>query len=409
MTIDQQHLLGPNSAFCVLPWLHLHSDPTGVARPCCQSKNDDSSIGRIDSAPVDQLINQPYMQQLRLDMLDGKQHANCSMCWQHERLGIPTARQDFNRQYGHHLSDLINSTKTDGTIVDFRMRHFDLRFSNICNFKCRTCNSAFSTQWEQEDLKHHRAITPKARSDSRLILEQVVQHIPHLEAAYFAGGEPLITDEHYELLEEMIRQGRTDIKLSYSTNISHLRFKGRDLLQLWQRFGGNVTVWASIDHVKHRAEYIRHGTDWAVVESNMHQVRSLPYINFGTSTVLSVFNYVTLAEMQQYLIDQSIIMQRSQNLIYGMQTPVELTAQVIPKHLKAQGTANISTLIDSMSAAGFADPLSQQLRNAIAYANDRDIWTAQRHAFTQTVKLIDSARSEDFAKTFPELAEMIEQ
>ena len=44
------------------------------------------------------------------------------------------------------------------------MRYFDIRFSNICNFKCRTCGSGFSTQWEQEDLKnnvYHAKIIPK--------------------------------------------------------------------------------------------------------------------------------------------------------------------------------------------------------------------------------------------------------
>ena len=40
-----------------------------------------------------------------------------------------------------------------GRIIKFRMRYFDIRFSNICNFKCRTCGSAFSSQWEARRLK----------------------------------------------------------------------------------------------------------------------------------------------------------------------------------------------------------------------------------------------------------------
>ena len=86
-----------------------------------------------------------------------------------------------------------------GRIINFRMRYFDIRFSNICNFKCRTCGSAFSSQWEQEDLKSqsesgvpHYAMEIE-KGNSKEFLRNVIQQVPNFEVAYFAGGEPLIT------------------------------------------------------------------------------------------------------------------------------------------------------------------------------------------------------------------------
>ena len=106
------------------------------------------------------------------------------------------------------------------------MRYFDLRFSNICNFKCRTCNYEYSSQWEQEDKRRgiKRPIINFAKEDTAL-LQDVINQIPNIETAYFAGGEPLITEEHYIIIEEMIRKNRTDIKLMYNTNLSNFKFK----------------------------------------------------------------------------------------------------------------------------------------------------------------------------------------
>ena len=116
-----------------------------------------------------------------------------------------------------------------GYLSNFKMRYFDLRFTNICNFKCRTCNSAFSSQWEFENLKRK---LPNARvfdkNNKPEFLKEILDHVPYMETAYFAGGEPLITEEHYILLEEMIRLGKTDIQLSYNSNASNLKFKQKD-------------------------------------------------------------------------------------------------------------------------------------------------------------------------------------
>ena len=112
----------------------------------------------------------------------------------------------------HFLPDAFEDTNEDGTLNDFKMRYLDIRFSNLCNMKCRTCGSGYSSQWEIEDAKEgFKFNDPKNEVDVSRIQQDLYDQIPNLQRAYFAGGEPLITEDHYELLEEMIRQGRTDI------------------------------------------------------------------------------------------------------------------------------------------------------------------------------------------------------
>ena len=40
------------------------------------------------------------------------------------------------------------------------------------------------------------------------MLNEVLEQVEHIDLAYFAGGEPLITPEHYVILEEMTLTGQ---------------------------------------------------------------------------------------------------------------------------------------------------------------------------------------------------------
>ena len=138
------------------------------------------------------------------------------------------------------------------------MKYFDIRFSNICNYKCRTCGSEFSSKWAQEHKEHDappagfRVIQHADKSGA--LLDQVVEQIPNIELAYFAGGEPLITDEHYVILEEMIASGKCkDIVLRYNTNMSNFKYKKYDVLDMWSNFK-RVEVSSSLDHYGVKAE-----------------------------------------------------------------------------------------------------------------------------------------------------------
>ena len=75
---------------------------------------------------------------------------------------------------------------------------------------------------------------------------------------YIAGGEPLVTEEHYLLLEWLIKNNATNVKLRYNTNFTKLRFKDYEVLPLWSHFK-HIEILASIDAVDELGSYIRSG------------------------------------------------------------------------------------------------------------------------------------------------------
>jgi organic radical activating enzyme len=403
--------LSTSKTLCVVPWIHIHTNPSGIATPCCiaESCTKPKGVGNAREQSLMEIVNSEPMKQLRLDMLAGVKNSECTNCYVHEDQGISSFRNTINTEFEHQY-DVINSTKKDGSLKEFKMRYFDIRFNNICNFKCRTCGSGFSTQWEQEDLKHkvwNSAVIPK--NDNKKFLAEVINQIPNMETAYFAGGEPLITEEHYILLEEMIRSGNTGINLRYNTNLSNLKFKDKDLLSLWQHFDKGVNVYASIDHYGDRAEYIRHGTDWGVIESNFKLVKKTPSIQLHMNTVLSVFNILTIHEFYQYLYDNDMYSGKdSVYMLYNMSTPEFLACHILPPELKVKAKESLEKTVKFFKNKKFKLEQRKQIEDAIPWSVSKDSWEQQKVMFRNEVKRLDRIRGEDFKKTFPELAILLE-
>jgi sulfatase maturation enzyme AslB (radical SAM superfamily) len=241
-------------------------------------------------------------------------------------------------------------------------------------------------------------------------LEDVLEHIPHMEIAYFAGGEPLITDEHYILLEEMIRQNKTDVILRYNTNLSNLKFKNKDLIGLWKHFKHDIQLSASIDHVKERAEYIRHGTDWGVVENNFKLVRQEPNVKIEINTVFSVFNYLTIDKFYSYLMSNNMYTTTdAEYSLYNMASPEHLSVHVLPSYYKQLGNSSIQRAIQLMMVKQFSPGKIAQLSTAQRWAGTYESnWENKKDLFKNEVARLDLIRGEDFRKTFPELAPILD-
>jgi MoaA/NifB/PqqE/SkfB family radical SAM enzyme len=407
--IDKDFLLKESESFCMIPWVHINTSPSGTAQPCCIARPG-YAVGDTTTQSLAEVVNSSGMKQLRLDMLSERKNAMCSLCHEHEKQGIKSFRQSSNIEWDKYFDDAITKTNSDGSIDDFKMRYFDIRFSNICNFKCRTCNSDFSSQWEQEDKRINISYARDVPKNNRQsFVEEVVAHIPNLEIAYFAGGEPLITEEHYIMLEEMIRQGRTDIQLRYNTNLSNLKFKNKDLMALWKNFKNGIFIYASIDHYGKRAEYIRSGTDWGQVESNFRIAKSTPHIKMQINTVLSLYNYMTIHDFYNYLMDNDLY--KASDLtysLYNMVSPFELSAHTLPKDLKEQARPNIEALMTRMKLANHGPDHVYHLKNAIIWAESQDNWEKHRETFKAETLRLDTVRGESFVDTFPELARLMD-
>lgn len=408
--MDKEHLLKNSKTFCMFPWLHLNVTPFGNVYPCCSSDYTEP-FDNVKNKSLAEIFNDDKMKQLRLNMLADKKSSICNYCYKHEETSPFSFRTYGIEHFGKDFDEIVTQTELDGTVPEFSMKYFDIRFSNICNFKCRTCGSEFSSQWAQE-MKQHEKVSRNYKiinhaDESGKLLEEIKQQVPHMELAYFAGGEPLITDEHYLLLEEMIRVGANkNITLRYNTNMSNFKYKKYDILDLWKQFK-KVEISASIDHYGDRAEYIRHGTDWGIVESNLKIIRDLDYIDYQYNTVLSVFNYLTLSDFYNYLIDKDLLRRQDMVSIYRAMNPTYYSATALPLRLKEIGTEKNQKLNSFLKEGQWHQQL--HVNDSIQFANSSHTWNNEKSKFREHTLRRDQIRNENFIEVFPELKEMLNE
>ena len=146
---NKKSLCEDSKVFCMFPWIHLYATPTGDVYPCCSNEYIDP-IGNTRTARLADSFNCNEMKQLRLNMLAGTPSKICTYCYEHEKAGPYSFRTYSNEHFAKYFEEAVLPTHPDGSLDEFKMRYFDIRFSNKCNFKCRTCGAEFSSLWAQE-------------------------------------------------------------------------------------------------------------------------------------------------------------------------------------------------------------------------------------------------------------------
>ena len=407
LTERQQFLLTESKTFCMYPWIHLHAWPTGEAYPCCHSEPA-GKIGNCRTHTLKELWNSNKQKQLRVDMLTENQNIACVRCYEQEDNGFFSGRQSANKHHGHHI-ERVEQTRTDGFLEKFEMTYWDIRFSNLCNLKCRSCGHIFSSQWYQDqaklaggDWKNQNTVLNYAGRTETDMWEQLEPHLEYVEQIYFAGGEPLLMEEHYNILDELVRRGRFDVRLIYNTNFTHTDLKGRSVFEYWTQFD-SVAVGASLDDSGARGEYIRKGTDWAVVEQNRREMLEVcPKVDFYISPTLSIMNAWHLPDFHRDWVERGFIKPQDLN-VNLLQDPAHYRIDSAPAEYKQRLATKY---LNHLHWLRDQDPLQRAtvgFESAIKFMMATDN-THLIDTFWRKTNELDEIRKENILDVIPELA-----
>jgi hypothetical protein len=409
LTEDQRYKLMESDTFCMLPWIHLHAWPDGRAYPCCLGRAA-HPVGNFKEKSMREIWNDTPMRDMRSNMLADKPCLECGDCYEQEAAGFTSMRNNSNKSFGHHVAE-IDKTLPDGSLPDMRLHYWDVRFSNICNLKCRSCGSIFSSRWYDDDVKlnNGRPLRPRVQFAGRHdedVWEQMQEHVPHLDQIYFAGGEPLIMEEHNRILNLLIEKGNTRVRLVYNTNLTELKFKQQNVLDLWKHFP-TVCVAASLDDMGDRAAIIRSGTDWAQVEQNIRDLkRECPHIDFMISPTLSIMNIWNFTRFHRYMVESGFIQAKDFNLNI-LQGPDNYRIDMLPMAIKLQFKQEFEEHIEWLQDKDTIHRAIGGFQGAITFMMATD----NSHLlpnFWKTVNDLDWSRSESLLSVVPELAAIAE-
>lgn len=404
-------LLTQSKTFCIYPWIHLHAYPTGPAYPCCFSDMN-FSVGNVKTHSLAEVWNSPEQRKLRTNMLTEQKSPACYKCYEQEESGFFSGRRSANKHHGKHINR-VKETQADGTLERFEMVYWDIRFSNLCNLRCRSCGHIFSSQWYQDQVKLagpewklNNSVLNYAGKTETDMWEQLEPHLDYVEQIYFAGGEPLLMEEHYNILKELVRRGRFDVQLTYNTNFTHTQLKGESVFEYWRQFK-RIAIGASLDDSGARGEYIRKGTDWAQVEQNRRDMLAIcPSVDFYISPTLSILNARHLPEFHREWVEAGLIKPQDLN-VNILQGPPWFRIDIAPAEYKAELTELYREHIEWLKSVG--DPLgraTQGFESAITFLNAQDN-THLIDTFWRKTNELDGIRNERCLDIIPELRALL--
>lgn len=383
------------NVFCIYPWMHFYFNPQGQINSCCVADNL-YPLGDYRKS-ID--FNSKDIVKFRTAILNNQPVPQCTHCYVKEEQNLSSERQQANIKFGSYRPDVLTAH-----VEDFRLRYVDIRLSNVCNLKCRMCSGKFSSKIAEEDYKiwgDTEFLHNNNNENENNILALVEEQINNIEHVYFAGGEPLVNQTHYKILDLLIKHNRKNVEITYNTNFSLLKYKKHNVLEYWKQFN-NVRIGASIDLIGSASNYVRNGVEYYTFEDNYRQlIKTCPTARFTITSVLSLYNIFNLCQLQQHWINN--IRLPWQNITFSiLVSPDFLSIQVLPDEFKQKAVEHISKHINYLSTIG-ATSLVNQWQNAIAHMNSQD----NSHLLDEFFKLgdiRDQHRKQKFENVFPEYA-----
>ena len=403
---DQIERLTASDVFCMIPWIHMHAFPDGRAYPCCLG-DDKYPIGNFKQDSMEVVWNGDAYKTMRKNMLEEKPCKECTKCYEQEASGFMSMRNSTNKNFGQHIA-LVDQTKEDGMFEDFKLRYYDIRFSNLCNFTCRTCGGWFSSSWytEEEQLygkRNYPKIMFAGRTETDM-WEQLEPHIQYLEQVYFAGGEPMMMEEHYRILKELVKREMFDVKLIYNTNFSRLTLKDDNVLDYWKLFN-NVSIGASLDGMGPRAEYIRKGTCWDQIERNREDMlTTCPNTDFYVSSTVSLYNAEHVTDFHRTWVNKGYVNPQDWN-INILQGPERDRIDVLPSKYKELITEKVLEHITWLRPQDHLKRATSGYEGMLKFMNATD----NRHLlkeFFRVNDIHDAYRKEVFESRFIEYKDL---
>jgi len=310
-----------NKFYCPLPFKHIFVAPNGVKSCCSYSGSYEGTI--------EEYLNSKLLSNIQTSILNGVIPSGCRECYEGELTTNHSTRLIALTDYNTHY------TQTD---IDY----IDLRSSNLCNLKCRTCNPLFSSRVQSELTKNDVLSQYYSFiSDSNLIhttsnnFNYITNHLSSINRLNLTGGEPTFMPEVKNMLQVCFDQDFTgDILIT-----SNLNFTNDFWFELTKQLGEQIHWTISIDAIGEHAEILRHGTSWKLMDYNIHKLVQLSN-SIEYNITVSSLNIIHIKELLLYLND---IKKSYDHLLNGQTIRVSpcwepdfLQVQHIPSTLKSQ-------------------------------------------------------------------------
>ena len=289
-------------SFCVLPFYGWEYP---LKTPCCLIER---------GANLDQL---------RTDMLSGQRPGACHKCWKLEDAGMQSDRQIKNATLDFYFKQNLENLFQRAKAGDYSPVSYKFETNNTCNATCVTCSSHFSSAWGQLERKNGK-IPVKHWQVTNTEIDAEIDYAT-AQSVGFRGGEPLLSDTNFYILEQLIKHNNQNCFINFVTNGSiELNNRQKTILSNFP----NINFCFSIDGVGSVFEYLRYPSPWSQLEKNIEYCRQ-NNILISASYTVSNLNILYHTETIKWFKDNNI-----PYLFNPVYWPTHFKISALPKAVK---------------------------------------------------------------------------
>ena len=274
----KERLDNVSPSFCLAKWnmvsLHLTN---GKTHSCYHPPTHDIPLEGLTENPG-LLHNTPQKIEEREKMRKGERPAGCSYCWRIEDAGHTSDRHYRSSEWWNEpdFQKIATNKTLDKTITP---AYVEVNFNQACNFKCVYCSPHLSTSWQEEAEKFGPYILKDAAhndlgalTDYGLMPKKMsIKNNPYVEAFWkwwpelyktlkifrMTGGEPLMDQNTFKVLDYVYQNPNPDLELSITSNLCPPK------QELFDKFLNQVKKLETAEHkVKCYVPDPKNGTEW---------------------------------------------------------------------------------------------------------------------------------------------------
>jgi hypothetical protein len=324
-----------NKFFCSAPWTGLSIRPDSLLAVCSNNDWCHQVEGKI---LLSEAINSPEIQNFRNIHQKTTYMESCRLCKFRHDLGFATMRDSYNSL----ATENADSISYDLKISPDQIFNIDINLSNICNLKCRMCNSFCSSSWHDEQLELSRSFdfisVPKIQAESMIDID--LEKFVNLKSIVLKGGEPLSNKKSIDFLKQIV-----DMKLSQSLEVSiftngYFVDKYIDLLSKFN----NLHLSFSFEGVGDLFSYIRGGEKYTFNKftDNVKLAGGLKNIRTHFMYTPQAYNIFDLSDSVHFLwneirpfLTNSLTIEDMKNIFSNiLDTPAFLSTAALPLHIR---------------------------------------------------------------------------
>jgi hypothetical protein len=365
----------------------MYIEPNGNVHPCCTARS--VLYGNTNTSSLQEIWNGDAIKKFRDELVAGVKQEACEFCYTREQFGNDgsSLRTHFNKLY---LEDVVENP-------EMKLKYVDVRPSNICNFACVMCGPHLSSNWHDDayaifgTVKH-----PKFIKISDKTRQEILDNLIHAEHVYFAGGEPLITDFHWDILDWLAANNKNDVGIRYNTNLSVLSYKNKSVFDYWKKFK-NVKIAASIDLDGPRGEYHRHGLSWKKFVENWRLIaKECPHI---TLTPHITTTCLTVGYLPEFLDSIQTELNHRGDFDFNIaQGPKIFNPVVLPTEVKRQYKEKLMAYLNRSNVQGHINIINSVTK----FLSTEDYDNEEFKNTLQFLTKLDIIRDTDWRKLWPE-------